>query len=134
MQKPQLLIHVARPFLVFVPREPKELPPAGLDGEFKVSMRLLGVIPLGWQMIRVTRTIDADGTCHLRDDGYSPLIRRWDHRIRVQPISKTTCEYSDTIDIEAGLLTPLVFVFAHLFFRWRQHRWRQLVLDPHFDR
>lgn len=127
VQKPELLVHVASPVLVFIPRAPTEFPPAGLDGEFVVSMKLFGLLPLGRQTIRVSRHADPDGSFHLRDDGFSDVIRKWDHRISLTPLSECLCHYTDTIDIEAGLLTPVVFCFAFVFFRWRQHRWRQLV-------
>ncbi len=35
--------------------------------------------------------------------------------------------YSDVIDIDAGILTPLVWGFAHLFYHYRQMRWRKLA-------
>ncbi|MBN8607821.1 MAG: hypothetical protein J0L81_12970 [Caulobacterales bacterium] len=35
--------------------------------------------------------------------------------------------YRDRVRVEAGLLTPGVWMFAALFFRWRQMRWRALV-------
>ena len=34
---------------------------------------------------------------------------------------------TDEVDIGAGRLTGLVRTLADGFFRWRQHRWRQLA-------
>lgn len=45
----------------------------------------------------------------------------------MEPLSETTCHYTDEVEIRAGRLTPLVWLFGHLFFRYRQMRWRTLA-------
>jgi len=35
--------------------------------------------------------------------------------------------YTDEIDIGAGALTPFVWAYAHLLYRYRQWRWRRLA-------
>ncbi|MCP2040530.1 ligand-binding SRPBCC domain-containing protein [Neisseria sp. HSC-16F19] len=62
----------------------------------------------------------------LLDDGYSPLIRRWRHTITIVPQGQG-CLYRDTVEIDAGILTGLVGMFAKAFYRHRQKRWQQLV-------
>ena len=54
-------------------------------------------------------------------------IRRWNHRILVRPRTGETSLYTDEIDIDAGWLTVPVWVWAHLFYRYRQARWRKLA-------
>lgn len=54
-------------------------------------------------------------------------IRQWNHRIAIEPISDGRCRYVDEIDIEAWFLTPLVWIYAHVFYRYRQRRWRRLA-------
>jgi hypothetical protein len=57
------------------------------------------------------------------------VVRRWDHLIRVEPADGGRTRYSDTIEVEAGALTPLVWLFAKLFYRHRQRRWRTIVAE-----
>jgi hypothetical protein len=38
-----------------------------------------------------------------------------------------TTHYTDQVEIQAGLLTPLVWALASIFYRYRQFRWRRLV-------
>ena len=54
-------------------------------------------------------------------------IRQWNHRIVIEPVAEDRCHYTDEIDIEAGLFTPLVWAYAHAFYRYRQRRWRRLT-------
>jgi len=49
-------------------------------------------------------------------------VRCWNHRIAIGPDGENTCRYTDEIAIEAGVLTPLVWAYAHLFYRYRQMR------------
>lgn len=63
----------------------------------------------------------------MRDNGYSKLIKKWDHTISLKDIGNGKTLYADTIDINAGALTILVVLFAHVFYRWRQKRWNRLI-------
>ncbi|MBP2621254.1 hypothetical protein ACVRXQ_07520 [Streptococcus panodentis] len=62
----------------------------------------------------------------LLDDGHSQLIKQWRHLIQLNPEGQG-CRYQDILEIEAGLLTPLLAGFARLFYRHRQRRWLKLA-------
>ncbi len=51
----------------------------------------------------------------------------WDHRLTFEPRGASACRYTDEVTLDAGALTPLVRLFAHGIFRWRQARWRALA-------
>ena len=55
------------------------------------------------------------------------FIRAWNHRIHIEPENTVRCRYTDEIEIRAGVLTPLVWAFAHLSLRYRQLRLRRLI-------
>jgi hypothetical protein len=124
----RLLRYVSWPLIVFAPVDPAELPATWQPGEYRVRMRALGLVPLGEQTIRISIPPAAGGEHLLRDDGSGQLVRRWDHliRLRAAPDGRGTL-YRDEVEIEAGLLTPPVWVFATLLYRWRQRRWRRLA-------
>jgi hypothetical protein len=46
----------------------------------------------------------------------------------VRPLEAGTCRYSDEIEIDAGLLTPLVWLFARVFYGHRQRRWQKVAM------
>jgi len=54
-------------------------------------------------------------------------IKIWNHLIKIEPEADQSCKYTDQIEIEAGLLTPFVWGYAHVFYRYRQKRWRKLI-------
>lgn len=120
----KLLLHVSRPLVAFDPVQPNTFPATWSNEKYLVRMRLFGFLPLGEQWIVIT--LD-DVKRELLDDGHSALIKKWRHRITVEPTPEGFTRYTDTVDIEAGLLTFGVWIFANLFFRHRQGRWRKLV-------
>ncbi len=126
-----LFRHVAAPVVRFHPIVPATLPEEWAEGRYLVGMRLFGVLPLGSQWIDVTvsRADATPGAQHyeLHDAGHSRFVRRWDHRIRIEETDHGRARYTDVVTIEAGVVTPVVWAFASLFFRHRQRRWRALA-------
>jgi hypothetical protein len=93
--------------------------------EIETRLRFFHLLP-GWShSLRVVR-VDACAR-HLESEERGGPVRRWDHRIALQPLSEHRCRYVDEIEIEAGALTAFVWAFAQLFYRYRQMRWRRLI-------
>ncbi len=124
--KLSLLEHIAWPLMKFEPREPRTFPREWQAGRFRVGLKLFGFIPLGDQWI-VISVENGSASPILRDNGYSAMIPRWDHWIFIEPTGSKKCRYIDRVDIEAGLLTPFVWLFAKCFYAHRQRRWRALA-------
>lgn len=121
-----LLHYVAKGFVSFRTDDPAGFPERWREGAYKTWMSLMGVVPIGWQTIRIEYPPMQGATRVLRDNGFGPLIKKWDHRIEVSPDAQGA-RYVDHVTIDAGLLTPLIVLFAHQFYRHRQRRWRHLV-------
>lgn len=126
VRKPRLLLYVAAPWIRFDPVRPESLPDVWQDGEYVVSMRFHGAVPLGRQTVVISYPEPMGDTRRLRDDGYGGVIRRWDHLMEVSPHPEGTL-YRDSVAIDAGWLTPLVAAFAQRYYEHRQRRWRTLV-------
>jgi hypothetical protein len=65
----------------------------------------------------------------LRDRGSGDLASIWDHLVTIRAENPTRTRYTDELRVEAGKLTLLVWLWAQLFFRHRQRRWRALVAE-----
>ena len=57
----------------------------------------------------------------MRDDGHSAFIERWNHLMSVEPDDGGT-RYTDRIEIDAGIATPIIAAFARRFYAHRQKR------------
>ena len=129
VQTAPLLQHIAWPMIRFIPVGETSLDAFQPGGRYQVNLRLFGLIPFGTQWI-VTSLHEADTgewPKRLRDNGYSALIAKWDHWITVAPDADGGTHYSDDVEISAGILTPVIWTFAQIFYRHRQRRWRGLA-------
>lgn len=120
-------MHVARPLIRFTAKGSTSFPAIWQPGEYRAWMWLFGFIPIGWQAVVISEPPPDGATRFIRDNGYGPLIKRWDHWIAIAPRADGTTHYIDRVDIDAGLLTPLIEIFARAFYTHRQRRWRALA-------
>jgi hypothetical protein len=126
VKKSKSLLYIAKPLVKFVPVENHPLPDTWEEGKYLVKMYIFGFIPFGTQWIVIS--VDEQAK-HIRDNGYSQVISKWDHHIQLEGLERNKTLYVDTIEISAGALTPFVVSFAHLFYRWRQRRWKKLITN-----
>ncbi|MFM7785273.1 MAG: hypothetical protein ACKPE6_11630 [Gammaproteobacteria bacterium] len=122
---PRLLEYVAAPLLRFSPVDGGRFPPVWAEGSHRVRLRLFGRLPFGEQAIVISFPPCAEGVA-IHDAGHSALIPVWDHLITLVPV-ESGVRYRDQLEVKAGLLTPFIWLFAQVFYRHRQRRWRRLV-------
>jgi hypothetical protein len=58
---------------------------------------------------------------------HDPVVTRWDHLVSIKALDESRSVYRDTINIDAGKITFLVWAWASWFYRHRQRRWRELA-------
>ena len=125
---PAAFRHVTRGLIDFQPREGQtdESKPWDTGAWVAGRLRVLGV-PFSQHRISI-ESIDHDRRVLSTNESGGP-IRRWRHLIAVEavPGDDRRSRYTDRIEIEAGVLTPLIAGFAHAFYRLRQRRWRRLA-------
>jgi len=126
----RLLEFVSWPMVRFDPIDPPRLPRVWEEKHYLVKVSVFGFIPFGRQHINITGRNRSGETgsffVEVRDNGHGSFISTWDHFISIRETG-AGCRYSDRVEIKAGLLTPLVVVFAWFFYRHRQRRWQRLV-------
>lgn len=66
-------------------------------------------------------------TTTIRTHEHGGILSTWNHTLRVRAIGADRCRYSDTIEFDAGVPTPLLVPVVAGIFRYRQRRWRKLV-------
>jgi hypothetical protein len=86
---------------------------------------LFGFIPFSHHHLYIAKIDEKARTLSSREQG--GLVKRWDHDIIVTQVSPEICSYRDRIDIDAGVVTPVVVLYARFFYRIRQRRWRALA-------
>ncbi len=93
--------------------------------EIQTRILFFHLIPAWRYHLRLVR-VD-EGRREILSQERGGFIRAWNHRINIEPENTVRCRYTDEIEIRAGILTPLVWAFAHLSVRYRQLRLRRLI-------
>jgi hypothetical protein len=93
------------------------------EGETVVGwVFLFGFVPFSRHHLRVELIDESARVLSSREFG--GVIRTWNHDIVITPIDHANCLYRDRIEIEAGIMTAVVGLYARWFYRTRQRRWR----------
>jgi hypothetical protein len=86
---------------------------------------LFGLLPWPIRTMTIERLDSRRRVIQTRE--FDALVSKWDHLIAIEPVDRRHCRYVDDVEVRAGLLTPLVWLFATLFYRHRQRRWRRVA-------
>jgi hypothetical protein len=90
---------------------------------------LFGFIPAWKHSITFQEIDDSKRVLFTKEGG--GLVPVWNYIIQVKPEQNETCRYTDDVEVNAGVLTLLVWLYANGFYRYRQLRWRLLLRRTH---
>ena len=122
LKSPKQLQKTAAPLVYFDYCGEGELSEKWQPRAYLFSVRLFGFLPFG----KHTMVFTYPDSLSIRDNGYSGLCKKWDHLMTVRA-SAGGCIYTDCAQIEAGILTPVLWLFGQAMYRFRQRSWRKYV-------
>jgi hypothetical protein len=93
--------------------------------DLTLVFRLFGRVPFGRWRLKVTQRDDTRRRLVSEESGL--FVQSWRHEIAVDALSANTSRLTDTIDIDAGVLTSLIVRFARREYT-RRHRLRLAAL------
>ncbi|WP_019930096.1 hypothetical protein [Nocardia sp. BMG111209] len=118
---PELFEYLVHPFLSTPNLElPQHLEP-GMAGSARLWW--FGIIPAWHHHLRLIEMSPTE----IRTEEWGGSVRTWNHRLTFEPLTDTSCRYTDEIEIDDGVLGFGTRAFAQLMFRWRHRRWRALA-------
>lgn len=129
VQKTKLMEYVCSPFQAFKPINPGKFPERWSPGKYEINLISFG-INMGYHVIQIefpTHDDEITNVQIVRDNGYGKLIAKWDHWIFVEKVDANKTRYTDRIDIDAGILTPAIWLYAFILFAWRQSKWKKQI-------
>ena len=97
------------------------------DTKIDTKVCLFGRGPASPHQVRILRVDEVKQEIDTEESG--GLVSVWNHRMRVDAVSREESLYTDHIELQAGLITPLVWPFAFLYYRYRHRRWRKLLAE-----
>lgn len=126
LERPVLLQHLAAPMLAFVPQDPPEFPAVWTPGDYRARLLVGGRIPIGVHTLSPQPLPPDSSPLVWHDAGHSGLIRVWDHQVTIVEVHGMT-RYTDLVEVHAGLLTGVAWLFAKAFYTHRQRRLNRLA-------
>lgn len=126
VEKIRLFRFTSFPLISFWPGD-DELPTSWINKSTKIHLKLFGFIPFGDQIIKSSIETKSEDKVEVVDDGKGDNISSWHHTISIERIDEKKTRYTDKLKLEAGILTPFIWVFALILFRYRHYRWKKLI-------
>ncbi len=124
LQKVSSLLYVSYPLIIFRPQKGCLLPEIwSMQTAYTFKLFFLIILPLGSHCIEIVE-LEKDKNS-IRSQEHGKFINSWKHRITFKQNSTGNIDYMDEVEIDAGLLTLPVWMFSHVFYRYRQYRWRK---------
>lgn len=134
LHEPETFAAVFAPLIRVRPLEPGGFPATWERGEYRIQLRLLGVIPMGTQLVKLDfRENTETGINVLRDTGGAlggplALLRGWDHRMAVSAMKDGRTLYRDQLRA-SGPFSVLAWPVLWLAWQWRAARLTWLARD-----
>jgi len=101
--------------------EPKPMPERWTDAK-RIILRLPSI---GNRVIEIEFI---DPVAHvIQTQEKDSVVKRWQHRMQVEPGPEGQAYYSDAVDIEAGIFTLPVYALAQFLYRYRHRGWRRVT-------
>ncbi len=135
IRSPAVFRAVSAPFTTFESLEPGGFPDSWSEGVHLVRAKAFGVAVIGEQTIDLAFRRATGRRAHrVRDTGRGlsgPLavVDRWEHTMAVSALPGARTLFRDQLRVEAGALTPLLWIGFWAFWQWRAIQLRRLSRD-----
>ena len=118
---PEMLAYVLGPVLS-LPRLDK---PGHIEPGTEISARLwwFGAIPAWRHTLRLVQLEPR----RIYTNEWGGPVRTWNHLLTFEPITESSCRYTDEIEFDSGVRGLVIGSFVQLMFRHRHRRWRRLA-------
>ncbi|MCX4093973.1 hypothetical protein [Nocardia sp. alder85J] len=118
---PALFAYVVHPILTTPGLTLPDLVEPGVEGSARLWW--FGVVPSWHHHLRLVRLTPTE----IYTNEWGGPVRIWNHRLTFEPLTATSCRYTDEIETDDGVLGLGARLFVHVMFRWRHRRWHELA-------
>lgn len=124
VKQSQTLVYVCKGLLGFdgSHRFPKQW---RVGDTINTRLKLFGLIPAWKHSLRFILISDESMVIFTEEKG--GVVQSWNNEIKFEVNSESSCFYTDTVEINAGIFSPVIWLFANVLYRYRQRRWKYLI-------
>ena len=121
----ETLIYICKPMARFKLISNENIVKWEMNKEYIFKLFIYGFLPLGKHKIILDKMDPENGLIISREN--NNIVKIWNHKIFMENKGENIIEYTDEVDIYAGIFTFFVAVWAILFYKHRQKKWRKIV-------
>ncbi|MBF0121427.1 MAG: hypothetical protein HQK79_21565 [Desulfobacterales bacterium] len=124
LKKTDTFLFITRGFLDFTDTEkwPEEF---YADLEINTKLIFFHILPAWKHCLKIIKINELDKELYSNECG--GFIKTWNHLIKIDFETDCSCKYTDKVEIDAAFLTPAVWLYAKIFYRYRHYRWKKLI-------
>jgi hypothetical protein len=120
LQEIETLRYICAPLAQFTSLEKSQKWQTGATFRFKLTACGLG---FGVHTIKVKK-FEID---RILTNEHNKNVPVWNHIILLEKHGENHTKYSDIVEVRAGWKTPFIWIWANVFYRHRQRKWRELL-------
>jgi hypothetical protein len=60
---------------------------------------------------------------------HNSIVKIWNHKIVLRSIGDDIIEYTDEVEIYAGIFTFFVAIWGKMFYKHRQRKWKRIAKE-----
>jgi hypothetical protein len=96
-----------------------------LNTEYVFKLFIYGFIPFGTHKI-ILGTIDNEKNI-IKSKEHNNVVKIWNHKIIMEKEEERITNYTDEVEIYAGILTLIIAIWGIIFYKHRQKKWKKIA-------
>ena len=120
----ETLIEICKPMARFKLISNENIMKWELNKEYIFKLLIYGFLPFGRHKI-ILEILDEKNKIILSKE-HNSIVKIWNHKILMENIEENKTKYTDEVEIYAGIFTIFVAVWAKIFYKHRQKKWKKI--------
>ena len=98
-----------------------------LNKEYVFKLFIYGFIPFGKHKIILEKIDENNGLIVSKE--HNNIVKIWNHIIKMENKGENIIEYTDVVEIYAGIFTLFVAIWGTIFYKHRQKKWKRIARE-----
>ena len=122
----ETLIEICKPMATFKSKLNEKEIKWKINKEYIFKLFIYGFIPFGDHKI-ILKILDEENKIILSNE-YNKIVKIWNHLIIMENLGENEIKYTDEVEIYAGIFTLFTAIWAKLFYKHRQKKWKRISM------
>jgi len=122
----ETLIEICKPMVTFKSKINEKEMKWEINKEYIFKLFIYGFIPFGDHKI-IIKKLDKENKIILSNE-YNKIVKIWNHLIFMENVGENEIKYTDEVEIYAGIFTLFTAIWAKLFYKHRQKKWKRISM------